>query len=341
LSPSNQNRIAKYRPALLAIVALLAASPSQATARAQGHEGAAARSKTSAALTTTRTVTDEMGRRVDVPARVRRVVSLAPNDTDTLYALGAAGKIAGVTDFTEIPPGEPARPSVGEPLEPSLEEIVSLKPDLVFADRSINRRETVESLDQLGVPVYVTDAHSVEGMLDSVEQIADLIGMKQAGQRLVASLESRLDAVRARLAGRPVKRVLFVVWEDPLITTGENTFIADALRWAGARSVVRLREDWPHLSLEEMVQLQPDDLIFPASNGVSPANIDRVLLTRPGWSDLEAVRAGRIYVISDAINRPSPDLVNAIEHLARELHPAAFSTAPPSPAANASGPEGR
>jgi ABC-type Fe3+-hydroxamate transport system substrate-binding protein len=135
--------------------------------------------------------------------------------------------------------------------------------------------------------------------------------------------------------------VLFVVWEDPLITTGENTFIADALRWAGARSVVSVSEDWPHISLEEVVHLQPDDLIFPATNSAAEGDIARTLRTRAGWRDLEAVHAGRVVLVSDAINRPSPELVGAIEQLARELHPAAFAAAGPSPRTSGARTDGR
>jgi len=284
-----------------------------------------------------RPVTDGMGRRVEVPVAARRVVSLAPNITDILYALGAGDKIAGITRLTSIPAGSPAKPSVGEPLEPNLERIAALHPDLVFASRTINREETVESLQHLGIPVYVTYANSVAGMLASVRQVAGLIGMEPAGEKLTVRLEARLESLRARLAGRPVKRVLFVVWQNPLITTGEHTFIADALRWAGARSVAQVGEDWPHISMEEVVHLQPDDLIFSAAASGASGDIAQSLQNRPGWRDLKAVREGRVVMVSDAINAPSPKLVDAIEELARKLHPAAFAAGQPSPAAGAAG----
>ena len=324
LSLSNAKRIARCAFPLFALGVILAASVAYGATRARQSTGKSARTQMPAPGAT-RVVTDQMGRKVRLPVRVGRVVSLAPNDTDILYSLGAANKIAGVTDFSVTPPGQPKKPSVGEPLDPSLEEIVSLKSDVVLADRSINRQQTVESLDRLGIPVYVTDAHSVEQMFDSVQQIADLIGMKAAGEKLVGKMKTRLDALRARLAGQPATRVLFVVWEEPLITTGENTFIADALRWADARSVIRLHEDWPHISLEDVVHLQPSVLIFPASNGGTPSSIERTLRRREGWRELKAVRDGRVIVVSAAINRPSPDLVGAIEQLARQLHPAAFA----------------
>jgi iron complex transport system substrate-binding protein len=261
---------------------------------------------------------------VAVPVRVRRVVSLAPNITDILYALGVGGKIAGITNFATVPKCSAPKPSVGYPIQPSIENIVSLKPDLVLVSKTINRLDTVESLDRLGIPVYATDTRTVKGMLATIGSVARLVGAGQAGAALRKRLERRLNALRERLAGRKPKRVLFVEWEDPLITTGRDTFLADALRWAGAESVVNLRENWPHVSLEAIVYLQPDDLIFPASSGGTASEIRRALLRRPGWKELKALQQGRVLVVSDAINRPSPELVDAIEELARELHPAAF-----------------
>ncbi len=269
-------------------------------------------------------VVDDAGRRVEVPMVARRVVSLAPSVTETLYAVGAGSQIAGITDYSDVPKGSPAKPSVGEPLDPSIEEIVSLRPDLVLVDGSINRWETVASLDRLNIPVYATDARTVEGMLETIRRIAGLVGAQRAGDRLASRLEARLDALRQRLAGRKPKRVLFVVWQDPLITTGKNTFIADALRWAGAESVIDVNEDWPHVSMEEIVHLEPEELIFPATGAMSAATIAQALGGQPGWRELEAVRKGRLVLVSDAINRPSPALVGAIEELARELHPGAF-----------------
>lgn len=262
-----------------------------------------------------------------LPAEVRRVVSLAPNVTDILYALGAGSKIAGVTHFAEIPSGDAPKPSVGDPIEPSLEKIVALRPDLVLVSKTINRLETVESLDRLKIPVYATDARTVEGMLATIRQVAQLVGAKREGEELAARLAARLEALRARLAGRKPKRVLFVAWEDPLITTGENTFVADALRWAGAENVVKVRQDWPHISLEEIVHLQPQDLIFPATGTGTAEEIRQSLLRRLGWRDLKAVQEGRVLVVSDAINRPSPALVDVIDQLAHELHRGAFREA--------------
>lgn len=288
-----------------------------------------------------REMRDEMGRSVRVAARVERIVSLAPNVTETLYALGLAEKLAGVSDFCDYPPDARSKPRVGGVLNPSIEAIVALRPDVVLAAKTANRRETVESLERLGIPVYTTAPGNVAEILTSVRHVAEVCGISSRGEELAASLSLRLDALRATLTGRKPRRVLFVVWTDPLVTIGPGTFLADALRYAGAESVVSdVAQEWPRLNLEEMVRLQPEYLVFADSHSESSSEALAAraseLATRPGWRRLAAVKEKRIVIISDAINRPAPRLVDAIEQLARALHPEAF-IAPNAPPKSAPG----
>jgi iron complex transport system substrate-binding protein len=279
-----------------------------------------------AALPPGRELTDEVGRRVQIPQGVDRVVSLAPNLTEIVFALGAGNHLAGDTDFCDYPPEAVQKPHVGGPVNPNLEEIVSLLPDLVLATKSINRRETVNALNHIGLPVYVTDPHSVEGMVTSVEHLGSALGAEKSAAMLAEDLRVRLTDLGRRLAGAAPRRVLFVVWTDPLISVGRDTFIADAVRRAGGRSVVDTKAEWPHVSLEEMVRLQPEVLVFASAHaGDTQREID-ALRTRPGWRNLAAMQHGNIVVVSDAINRPAPRMVDAIERLARALHPEAFTS---------------
>ena len=274
-------------------------------------------------------VTDEMGRRVAVPVPVRRIVSLAPNLTETVFALGAQDRLVGVTDFCDFPPEAKQKTSVGGAVNPSLEQIVALKPDLVLAQAiTMNRRETVDALERLGIAVYSANSNSVEGILESTRHIAEVIGANEQAAALLKNLRARLDELKLRLEGRPLRRVLFVVWNDPLISIGRKTFIADALRLAGAESVVETDQDWPRLNLEEVVRLQPEFLVFASSHSETVRTTVEELAERPGWRGLDAIRNRRIAAISDAINRPAPRLIEAIEDLARQLHPDAFAEKP-------------
>ncbi len=213
------------------------------------------------ALPPGRDLPDEIGRVVKLPREADRVVSLAPNLTEIVFALGDGNRLAGDTDFCDYPAEALQKPHVGGTINPNLEKIVSLMPDLVLAT-SINRRETVNALDRLGLPVFVTDPHSVEEMIATVEHVGDALGMQKNAAALAEDLRGRLAELDRRLAGAAPRRVLFVVWTDPLISAGRDTFIADALRHAGARSVVETSEEWPHVSLEEIVRLQPEYLFF-------------------------------------------------------------------------------
>jgi len=274
-----------------------------------------------------RIVTDETGKRVTIPADVKRVVTLAPNLTETIYALGLEERLAGDTDYCDTPPAAKLKPHVGGAQNPSLEAIIALHPDLVLATTSINRIETVDGLAKVGVAVYTTDPQTVRGMLESTARIAGLMGAEALGSALVAKLRARLEAVSARLADVPPVHALFVVWEDPLITIGQNTFIADAMRWAGAESVILSQQKWPHISFEEVVRLQPEYILFASDHAGFGAEELGALRSREAWKQLRAVELGHIAVISEEINRPSPGLVDAIEQLAREVHPEVFRAA--------------
>jgi iron complex transport system substrate-binding protein len=322
--PSTRLRISPLHGVLqvLVLLAAVAAFPGSGVfAGAPSFRVAPSRHARAAA---SRVVTDEVGRRVKIPAHVGRIVSLAPNLTETLYALGLGDRLVGDTNYCDVPPEARSKPHIGAPVNPSIEAIVALRPDLVFATTSINRRETVDALDHLGISVYTSDPHTVRGTIESVGRIANLVGAEKEGAALTANLHARLDALHARLLDRPPVRALFVVWLDPLQTVGQNTFIADALRWAGAKSVVVSNQNWPKLSFEEVVRLQPEYLVFAESHPGEGSLTLADLRSRPVWRDLQAVQEGHVAIVSDEIDRPDPGLIDAIEQLARDLHPQAF-----------------
>jgi len=310
-------------PVALAAVLALGATPSAWAAPRFGPQA----NSGGAAAPTGRVVTDDVGRQVAMPAQVNRIVTLAPNLTEIVYALGLADKLAGDTDICNTPPEARSKPHVGNPQNPSLEAIVALHPDLVLATDSINVIDTADSLQRLGIAVYTMagDTRPVLAILDSMARLAELLGAEPQGTDLVGGLRHRLDALHARLEDRPMAHVLFVVWEEPLQTIGQNTFIEDALRWAGAESIVQSKQNWPRISIEEVVRLQPEYIVFAGGHGASAASELADLRSRPVWRDLDAVELGHVVNLSEESIRPSPGLVDAIEQLAREVHPEAFA----------------
>ncbi|HJZ64957.1 MAG TPA: cobalamin-binding protein [Candidatus Acidoferrum sp.] len=279
----------------------------------------------SAAAPAPREVTDETGRVVRIPQSVRRIVSLAPSLTETVYALGLQDRLVGDTDYCDYPADAAKKHKVGGAINPNMEEVAALKPDLVLVVKSLNKLETVHALEQLRIPVYSTDPHTVKDVLNSMKKLSGVLGAVDAGLTLDRKLENRLASVRARMTDVPAKLVLFVVWTEPLMSVGKKTFIADLLEYAGATSVVDSKQDWPQFSLEEAVRLQPEYLVFASSHSDAVKNDVEALAQKPGWSMMEAIKQKKIAVVSEAINRPGPRIVDAIEELARQLHPEVFA----------------
>jgi iron complex transport system substrate-binding protein len=276
----------------------------------------------------TREVTDETGRAIHIPQSVHRIISLAPSLTETVYALGLQDELVGDTDYCDYPADAQHKAKVGGVINPSLEAIAALHPDLVLVTKSLNRLETVDALAGLGIPSYATDPHSVADILSSTQRLAELLGVPTAGDAITRDVERRLAEMQQRLAALPQRRVLFVVWSEPLISIGKNTFIADALLHAGAVSIINSAQDWPQISLEDVVRQQPEYLIFVESHSAAAPPDLASLASRPGWRILDAVKNGRYALLSDAISRPALRIVASIEDLAKQLHPEAFGQGP-------------
>jgi len=281
-------------------------------------------SPAAAASVPTHEVTDELGRKIQIPLTIHRVISLAPSITETLYALGLQDRLIADSDFCDYPPEAKLKPHVGGSISPSIETIASLHPDVVLVTKGLNRLDTVNSLASLGIPSYTTDPHTIADILTSMQHLAALLGAAQAGDTLATELQRQLTETKQRVAPYPPRRVLYIVWPQPLISIGQDTFIADALRYAGAVSIVHEPQSWPQISLEEVAGLQPDFLVFSGSHMASASIKIEELAASPGWRILNAVRDRRYANTSDAIERTSPRIVSAIADLARQFHPEAF-----------------
>ena len=269
-------------------------------------------------------VIDETGRRITVPERPEHLVSLAPSITETLYALGLGGEIVGDTDYCDYPPEAARKPHVGAVLNPSLEKIVALKPDLVIGSAEANRRETAAQVSKLGIPLYGLSDRTMMDVLKSIRDLGQLLACPDRAAALATALDERIATVEKRVSAAPKPRVLFVTWYEPLITVGRDNFIADVIRRAGGVPITDdLSGEWPRLGLEAVLARHPDVILVPQSQSFSPT-LDK-FRALPGWRSLAAVKAGRVYWVPDTIIHPSPRLVDALEAVARVLHPDAFT----------------
>jgi iron complex transport system substrate-binding protein len=277
-----------------------------------------------AASAADRELVDALGRRVRVPPAPHRIVALAPSITETIYSIGAGDDVVGVTEFTDWPEEARRRPSVGGIVKPSIETLVSLRPDLVIATRGVNHKETLDELDRLRIPVFVVDPQGLDGVLESVRQVGRALNRSSDADRLVDRLRARRDAVVTRVRGFVRPRVLLVIWPDPVITIGRAAFITDVVTAAGGQSVTDdLSQQWPQISLEEVLRRNPDWLLLPAKGHqpISLADLER----RPGWDRVDAVRRHRVIYYDERLDHSSPLAFDALEDLAKQLHADAFS----------------
>jgi len=259
-----------------------------------------------------RLVRDDVGRDVPLHGTPRRIVSLAPSVTETLFALGAAEQVVGVTDQCNDPPQARALPKVGGMIKPDWESILHLHPDLLVATTAGNDAGLIAQADDLKLPLYFTDARDLDGLSRSITRLADVTGRTDAGETLRRGMARRIAAMSDKAPPIARRRVLYLVWVDPPIVPGKNTFLDDALRLAGLDSITAdAPAGWPTYDLESILRGNPDWIVAARHN----AEALQRLSMRPGWKDLEAVRAKRLITVSEGIERPSPGVVDAMEEL--------------------------
>jgi ABC-type Fe3+-hydroxamate transport system substrate-binding protein len=265
-----------------------------------------------------RTLTDEMGRKVVVPDHPHRVICLMPSVTDTVYALGAGDDVAGISDFTKYPAEALSKPSVGNLINPSIETILSLHPDLVIGVQPMGPMEATDQLERVGIPIFLVSPHGIAGIFHSIETIGEALNRPQQADALIYSLQQRVEAVKARSKHLPAPRVFMPVWYDPITTIGKHAFITEIIDAAGGHSITDdLSTEWPEVSLEVVLSRAPDALLLVRGGKTTM----EVLESRPGWSNMAAIKTHRVYYVDDRINFPSPVAIDALEDLAKQFHP--------------------
>jgi iron complex transport system substrate-binding protein len=267
-----------------------------------------------------RSFTDGLGRAVSIVTDPQRVISLAPNVTEILFALGLESRVVGVTTYCDFPEAAKAKEKVGDTLQPNLEKIISLKPDLVIVSTSSQLENLTRRLDQLAIPVYVTNPRTVREVASSIRSLGEVTGTAERARQIAEDMEGRIGAVERRVSGLPRPRVLYVLQTGPLITAGRNTFINDLVNIAGGESISGAETaEYPQFSRETVVARAPEIIVAPSSHGVElvkESDLRRDFPTTP------AIRSNRIvWVTPDLVDRPGPRIVEGLEQLARGLHP--------------------
>jgi iron complex transport system substrate-binding protein len=274
--------------------------------------------------TGTREITDGAGRKVRI-GTVKRIVSLAPSSTEIVYALGMGALLVGVDRYSNWPPEAKKIEQVGADIDPSLERVLALKPDVVLTATSANTQATVQSIARLGLPVFVSTDATVEDVYRGILSHGEILERRAEAARLVASMKASLAAVSERVRGKPPVKAAIVVWSEPLVVAGGRSHVGELLAVAGGINIAAdSPQPFPTYSLERMVERAPEVIIVGSHADVTPP-----LRPLESLGSIPAVKNQRILLLDgDLLFRPGPRLPEAVETLARALHPERDGGAP-------------
>jgi ABC-type Fe3+-hydroxamate transport system substrate-binding protein len=268
-------------------------------------------------------IADALGREHAFTAPPRRIVSLVPSLTETLFALGVGATLAGVTDFCVHPAdGVAALPRVGGTKNPKLAAIRALAPDLVLANKEENRRRDVESLEAAGLRVFVTYARSVREAVEEIRLLGRICASEAPAARIAAEVETALVRATTRRAGTPATSTVALVWRDPFMVVGGDTFAHDLLLCCGARNPFTDAgpSRYPRVERSALEAAQPEVILLPTEPyAFGERDRDELLAL-----DCPASRDGRVHVIEgELLSWYGPRMPRALETIAELLLPGA------------------
>jgi iron complex transport system substrate-binding protein len=269
------------------------------------------------------TVEDDVGRPVSIASRPVRVVSVGPSTTEALFAMGVGDRLVGIDRFSNYPPETADVEQVGGLVDPSIERIVSLRPDVVFMrDMAMQH---VERLEALGLTVVVVGSEDIEGVFSSLKLFGWVLDARSEADDVAAALRARLADVATALDGLAPEDRITVFYElghEPLYTAGPGSFVHEVITLAGGVNVAGdAHTAWTSYSVERLIQRDPEVVLVTVEESVDAIREGR----RAQWRSLRAVTSGRVHLIDgDAMNRPGPRLADAVESVARLLYPDRF-----------------
>jgi iron complex transport system substrate-binding protein len=260
-------------------------------------------------------VTDLKGRKIVLDKVPQKIVSLSPSNTEILFTLGAGERVVGVTSYCDYPEAAKKIEQVGDFEGPNMELIMKVQPDVVLA--GYIQEELVKNLEDMGIPVIVTEAESFEAIYQSISLIGKVTGTDAEAEKITTEMKSKIAEIEAKTKDKEKPTVFYLVWKDPLMTAGSKTFIDDVIKAAGGINIAEKADGWAKYSAEELIKDNPEILVA-ALHSTDKGMTKEDLSKNQIFSKLECVKKGKVYVMSDdnIISRPGPRIVKAIEEMA-------------------------
>ncbi|MFA5294800.1 MAG: helical backbone metal receptor [Methanoregulaceae archaeon] len=271
------------------------------------------------------TLTDDMGTVVSIESPPQRIISLAPSNTEILFALDLGDRVVGVTEFCNYPAEALDKQKVGGYSTVSIEKVIALKPDLIVASYG-NGESLLANLRSFGYPVIALHPETLAGVLDNIRLIGNAAGVDEDAARLVNDLEERIDAVQVSTMGQGGARptVAHVIWNDPIYVSGNGTFQDELIRLAGGENAFSHLDGWQTIGIEDFILADPDVLIVNTGTGMGGGEdtIAQFFRNDPRFSRVTAIRTNQVHLIdTDTVDRAGPRIVDALEQFAEDIHP--------------------
>lgn len=267
-------------------------------------------------------ITDDLERIVALEKYPERIVSTAPSNTEILFALGLGERVIGVTEYCDYPDEAKEKVKIGGFSTVDIEKITSLNPDLILA-AELTGIENIEKLEELGMAVVVLRPENVDGILEDIKLVGKITGTEGEANALEAKMRSRMEAVRQKTQYLEKPKVFYVVWHDPLMAAGSNTFISDLIDMAGGTNIAHDMEGYKAISLEAVLERDPEVIITPTGMGEQP--IYDFVVKEEWLGETSAVKNGRVHTIDqNIVNRAGPRIVDALEEFAKYIHPEVY-----------------
>lgn len=273
------------------------------------------------------TIEDDLGRKVTVQEAPQRIVSLAPGNTEILFSLGLGDRVVGVTDYCDYPAEAAAKEKVGDFYSPSVEKIIALAPDVIFATGGI-QTEVVQQLESLGQVVIAVNPGDVHEVMEAIERMGRVAGRLEEAQEITRNMSRRIDSIREKIVSvseeeKPSAFVVIWIEEAKIFSAGPDTFVSSIISMAGGKNVADdTNVEYPQYSTEKLMEVNPQVIISTAYGYSNPEDVKNAL----ALNDLKAVKDNRVFVIEDAdlLTLPGPRIVEGLELTAQFLHPEIF-----------------
>lgn len=268
--------------------------------------------------TVAREITDDLGRKVHLPEKIDRAVSLAPNLTEIVFAVDAGDRLVGDTTFCNYPPAAEKVQKIGDTMNPNLESILALKPQVVFVSTASHVESFTRQLEAQNIAVFVTNPKDVESVYRSIYQIGEIMGKNEKAAEVVSGLKERVRHVEAKLESAKDVKVFVQISKEPLFTVGHGSFLNDLINRAGGISATaNIEQAYPKFSKESALALDPEAVIL----SDSPDNLE----PNEAFKNSPAMKKGQVFKVNaDILSRPGPRMVDALEQIAKSLHPESF-----------------